>query len=35
MPVNVSVRLAVRLGCAVALVRNALRSPERRAVGSA
>jgi N-acetylglucosaminyl-diphospho-decaprenol L-rhamnosyltransferase len=35
MPVNVSVRLAVRLGCAVALVRNTLRSPERRAVGSA
>jgi N-acetylglucosaminyl-diphospho-decaprenol L-rhamnosyltransferase len=35
MPVNVSVRMAVRLGCAVALIRNALRSPERRAVGSA
>jgi len=33
--VNLSVRLAVRLGCALALARNALRSPGRRAVGSA
>lgn len=33
--VNLGVRLAVRLGCAVALARNALRPPNRRTVGSA
>ena len=34
-PVNLSVRLAVRLGCTLALARNALRPPSHRAVGSA
>ena len=34
-PVNLAVRLAVRLGCALALARNAARPPERRTVGSA
>jgi N-acetylglucosaminyl-diphospho-decaprenol L-rhamnosyltransferase len=34
-PINAGVRLAARLGCALALARNALRRPERRAVGSA
>ena len=35
LPVNVGIRLAVRLGCAIALARNATRSPQRRTVGSA
>lgn len=34
-PVNVAVQLAVRLGCGLALARNALRPPARRTVGSA
>jgi GT2 family glycosyltransferase len=34
-PVNLAVGIAVRLGCAAALARNALRPRERRTVGSA
>jgi N-acetylglucosaminyl-diphospho-decaprenol L-rhamnosyltransferase len=33
--VNIGVQIAIRLACALALVRNALRPPRRRAVGSA
>jgi GT2 family glycosyltransferase len=34
-PVNLAVRLAVRLGCGLALTRNALRPADQRTVGSA
>lgn len=34
-PINFAVRLAVRLGCALAVGRSALRPPGRRVVGSA